>query len=472
MAEKFDAATRLAEGMPSVEAVQNYVWASRMLGYEHPDLTASAAQVREHYASEEGLNLAALEEDCSALQAAATAAAEALARQDAQRVALIAAWHGRGAEASREFLRRHGEASALAATALRAAAHSLAELRDKLWQSVDGKVATVMAIDGRVGGQRADWLAAAQTVTTGAGDRAAASELVDQEVKPFVANVIGGEWMTAMRAAVDAIGAAYDAATAELASEADATFDVPGDLGPAWTPAATGVTATPNATSVTPAAPVAPAALGAPVAPAAPVAPVAPAAPVAPGAWGAPGPPATAPADLPPPAAAPAAADPAAAPAMAPPSMPSLGGGLPGMGSGLSGFAQQLGETLGGLLGGAEEVLAEPEEIEPPAMDEGEDLEQDEPEDEEADELEDEAVAVDPDTACEAPSDDPVPQEDQLLADEEPVAPAPSEALPPPIVEPPVESAESAESPPPDPAAEASGTPCEIAADELPQVGE
>src|SRR5690606_8829544 len=163
----------------SVEAVQNYVWACRMLGYEHPDLTADAAQVREHYASEEGLNLAALEADCSALQAAATATEEALARQDAQRVAVIGAWQGRGAEASREFLRRHGEASELAATALRAAVHSLVELRDKLWQSVDGKVATVMAIDERVQGQRADWLAAAQTVTTGAGDRAAASELVD-----------------------------------------------------------------------------------------------------------------------------------------------------------------------------------------------------------------------------------------------------------------------------------------------------
>ncbi|MGV0720254.1 hypothetical protein ABQF17_06095 [Mycolicibacterium elephantis] len=497
MAEKFDAATRLAEGMPSVEAVQNYVWACRMLGYEHPDLTADAAQVREHYFSEEGLNLAAIEADCSALQAAVTVTEEALARQDAQRVALIGAWQGRGAEASREFLRRHGEASALAATALRSAVHSLVELRDRLWQSVDGKVATVMAIDERVQGQRADWLAAAQTVTTGAGDRAAASELVDQEVKPFVANVIGGEWVAAMRAAVDEIGAAYDAATAELASEADATFDVPGDLGPAWTPTATGVTATPNATSPAPVAPVAPAGSVVPAAWGAPVAPVAwSAAP--PAAWGAPPPltstPAAAAADLPPPADSP---PPAEAPAMAP-SMPSLGGGLSDMGSGLSGFAQQLGETLGGLLGGAEGVLAEPEDIEPPELDEpadGEDLEQDEPGEEEADELEDETVAVEPDTACEAASDDPVPQEDQLLAEEEPVVPVPppQEALPPPIVEPPAESAESpppdpAESPPPDPAAEASdpaaeasppdpaaeasGTPCEIAADELPQIGE
>lgn len=456
MAEKFDAASRLAEGMPSVDAVQNYVWACRMLGYEHPDLTMNAAQVREQYASEDGLNLVALDADCSALQAAATATEEALTRQDAQRVALMVGWRGRGAEASREFLRRHDEASALVATAVRTAAHGLAELRDKLWQSVDGKVATVTAIDERVHGQRADWLAAAHTVTTGAGDRAAASELVDQEIKPFVTNVIGGEWLTAMRAAVDAIGAAYDVLTAELASETVATFDVPSDLGPAWTPAGRDASATAPST--------------------APVGAVAPVAPVAPAAWSAPpafsAPPADVPSPVAPLAAAPAAVDPAAAAPAAPaPPMPPLGGGLPDIGSGLTGFAQQLGEALGGLLGGEDGVLTEPEGIEMPELDEPaevEDLdEDDELGDEEADELDDEAVAADAETACDLPPEDPVPQEDQLLTDEVDPAPAAPEALPPPIVaSPPV-----AESAPPAAVGDA-GTPCEIAADELPQVGE
>ncbi|MGV0715592.1 hypothetical protein ABQE93_09315 [Mycolicibacterium sp. XJ662] len=439
--------------MPSVEAVQNYVWACRMLGYEHPDLTTDAAQVCERYASEEGLNLAALDADCASLRAAATTAAEALARQDDQRLALTAAWHGRGADAAREFLRRHGEASAVAAAAVRTAADGLGELRDKLWQAVDGKVATVLAVDDQV--QRPDWLAAAQTVTTGAGDRAVASELVDQEVKPFVANVIGGEWMTAMRAAVDAIEAAYDAVTAELASEGDAVFAVPGDLGPAWTP--------PSETVASQAPSVAPA-WSAPAPVAVPPTTAAPSAPAV-------APPAVAPSAVAPPAAA-APVDPAAAaPALAPPAMPSLGGGgIPEIGGGLSGFAQQLGETLGGLLGSVGDAGAEVPELDEPELDAAE---LDEPELDEAEEVDDaeaeEAAAGEPNTVCEPPAEEPVPQEDEVLADEAAVETAPEptpppEPLPPPITEPPPPA-----SPEPPPGA---GTPCEIAADELPQVGE
>ena len=78
---------------------------------------------------------------------------------------------GHGAEASREFLRRHGEASAAAVAAVRTAAEALAALRDSLWHTVDGKVATALAIEDRRLAQRAEWLAAAQTVMTGAGDR-------------------------------------------------------------------------------------------------------------------------------------------------------------------------------------------------------------------------------------------------------------------------------------------------------------
>ncbi|MGV0872814.1 hypothetical protein [Mycolicibacterium sp. XJ879] len=439
--------------MPAVEAVQTYVWACRMLGYEHPDLTTAAAQVRDRYASEEGLNLAALDADCAALQSAATTAAEALVRQDDQRVALTAAWHGRGADAAREFLRRHGEASAVAAAAVRTAAHGLAELRDKLWQAVDGKVATVLAVDDQV--QRPDWLAAAQTVTTGAGDRAVASELIDQEVKPFVANVVGGEWVAAMHAAVDAIEAAYDAVTAELVSEGDAVFAVPGDLGPTWTPPSE-IGASPAQTVAT----TAPTAWNAP-------APVGSSPPLAAA-------PASAPA-LAPPAVAPTAAaapvDPAAtAPALAPPPMPSLGGGgLGEMGSGLSGFAQQLGETLGGLLGSVDNVGAEVPELEEPELDapELDEPELDEPELDEGEELDDaeaeEGAADEPNTVCEPPPEEPVPQQDEVLADEAAVEAAP-EPTPPPIAEPPAPA-----SPEPPPGA---GTPCEIAAHELPQVGE
>ena len=101
---------------------------------------------------------------------------------------------------------------------------------------VDGKVAAAMAIDDRRRTERADWLAAAKTVTTGAGDRAVASELIDQEVKPFVDNDIRSDWLTAMRTTTASVAASYDAATAGLATDPAAVFQVPGELGPAWSP--------------------------------------------------------------------------------------------------------------------------------------------------------------------------------------------------------------------------------------------
>jgi hypothetical protein len=112
---------------------------------------------------------------------------------------------------------------------VRTTADALAALRDNLWHTVDEKVAAAIAVEGRAPDE---WLAAAQTVTTGAGDRAAASERIDQEVKPFVDNDIRTGWLTAMRSAIAAVTDSYDAATAELTAEPDAVFEVPGDLGP------------------------------------------------------------------------------------------------------------------------------------------------------------------------------------------------------------------------------------------------
>ena len=90
----------------------------------------------------------------------------------------------------------------------------MATLRDELWSAVDAKVATVLDIDDRRLAQRAEWLAASQAVTTGAGDRAAASELVDQQIKPFVDNDIRSDWLAAMHRAMAAVTGAYDVALA------------------------------------------------------------------------------------------------------------------------------------------------------------------------------------------------------------------------------------------------------------------
>ncbi|MGZ8749165.1 MAG: hypothetical protein ACXWZ2_19760, partial [Mycobacterium sp.] len=121
----FDAASRLAEGRPAVEAFQDYVWACHLLGFQDPDLTLHASQVREWYGSEDGIDLRALDADCEALRATAAAAEGVLARQDVQLASMSAAWHGAGAQASRDFLRRHGETSADVVNAVRAAAESL-----------------------------------------------------------------------------------------------------------------------------------------------------------------------------------------------------------------------------------------------------------------------------------------------------------------------------------------------------------
>jgi uncharacterized protein YukE len=447
MAEKFDVATRLAEGRPAVDNIQTYVWACHMLGYASPDLTLHAAQVYDWYGSEDGLDLRALDADCAALEAAVAAAEDALARQDDQLGALSAAWQGAGADLSHAFLRRHGEASAAAAAAVRTTADALASLRDSLWHTVDGKVAAAIAADGRAPD---GWLAAARTVTTGAGDRSAASERIDREVKPFVDNDIRADWLTAMRSAMAAVADLYDAVTAELNAEPDAVFDVPGDLGPSWAPP----TRDDQAATVPAAASVA-----APPVTASPTWSAPAAAPPMP----APAPPAPMPA--PPPA--PPVDTGSTAPAMAaPPSAPSLGG-MPDIGSGLSGLGQQLADAFGSLLGSTDDTLGETPDIDPPEIDEDVDGELDDDADdgdepaEPTSDSEEEQVAEEPveppavEPVCE-PAEGPVPVE---LPPEEPAS------TPPP------------EPPPPEPAAPAeplgaNETPCEIAADELPQVGQ
>ncbi|MFY9918299.1 MAG: hypothetical protein WAL26_07880, partial [Mycobacterium sp.] len=149
MAEPLEVAARLAEGRPAVDTIGDYVWACHLLGYQNPDLTLHAAQVRDWYDSEDGLDLHALEADRAALDAAATATDSALRLQEQQLGVLTGAWQGRGGDASREFLLRHNVASAAVASAVRRAVDVLAALRDDLWSAVDEKVAAAMSIDGR-----------------------------------------------------------------------------------------------------------------------------------------------------------------------------------------------------------------------------------------------------------------------------------------------------------------------------------
>jgi hypothetical protein len=467
MAEPLDVTTRLAEGRPAVDTIGDYVWACHLLGYQNADLTLHAAQVRDWYGGDDGLDLRALEADRAALSAAAAATDSACQLQERQLDALAGAWRGRGGDATYEFLIRHGEASAAATLAVRDAVDALATLRDDLWHAVDEKVSAAVAIDDRRDAERAQWLAATHTVTTGAGDRAVASELIDQQVKPFVDNDIRSDWVTAMQKAMTAVSAAFDAATNLLTAGAAAPFEVPGDLGPSSSlpppppdapPVQSAGTAPAAWPSSAPAGWPSPAPLAPPAA--APMAPVFPAAPEAPTA--------AVPA-APAPATAPVAATPAS------PTMPSLGemgGGLPGGAGGLAGLGTQLADAIGGLLDRPGDALPDPPEIgtdetvgEKDVVSPDESVRDDDEVDDESGDDESDADASDLAEADE-PSGEPVNACPEMDPDEPP--PAEPVPTPPPAPMPPPQPVVQ---PPPDAEPLAAETPCEIAADELPQAG-
>jgi hypothetical protein len=236
MSDGFDVTARLAEGRPAVERTQTYVDACHQLGYQHPDLTAHAAQVRDWYDTEAGLDLRVLDDDTGALRAAVTAIEEALWVQRTQVTELAVAWRGRGADSARRFLQQHCDVATEVAAHLRAAAENYGELREEIWKAVDGKVATTVAIDERRAAQRSAWLAAAQFVTAGTGDRSTAEEVIRQQITPYVDNDIRNDWLVAMGSSAASVAASYDAAIHALASTSEVRFDIPGDLGPSWQP--------------------------------------------------------------------------------------------------------------------------------------------------------------------------------------------------------------------------------------------
>lgn len=443
MADRLDVDGRLAEGRVAVEHTQTYVQACHTLGYQHPDLTAHPAQIREWYASEDGLDLRALDRDCAELRAAGVVAAEALRMQRAQVVELAAAWTGPGGDAAVQLLQRHCDTADAVAAELRAAAQRCESLRDNLWHLVDSKVTTAIAVDDRTQAQRPAWLAAAAAVA--AGDPHSAEELVRRQLIPYVDNDIRNEWLNAMRSTSDGVQTSYVMVIDRAAAAPAARFEIPGDLGTGFVP-----------TRLAPpmAAPALPVADPAPTATAAAPAPVTP---------------------MPVPSAPVPAADWGTALGGAP-AMPgdgfvdpgggglgggALGGGGLGGGGGLLGLAGRIVDAMGDLLGSAGDGSdgSDPYEDSP----EGNTVDEnpfhaDDPADaQDAGDVTDEAAVPEPD---EPAPPDPV----------EPDRPAqPVETPPPAPAEPPPPAAPAAEPAPP--AAQGS-TPCEIAADQLPQAGQ
>ncbi|MHA3023451.1 hypothetical protein ACXPWS_24685 [Mycobacterium sp. BMJ-28] len=404
----------LARGGPAVEVLTDYVAACRALG--HPG--ADPAQLHDAYAAEGGMDLGALDADCEAVTAALGTVEEAVRLQDEARVTLADAWQGPAAEVAAQALAQHAQSSELAATALRRVADTLAGLRDELWQLVTGKVAAVQDIEDRA--EREQWWPAARAVATGAGAQDAASEIVDGKVNPFVAVAIGSDWADVMDSTKRSVRDAYGTAAAGLSAEQPPGFGAPGSL------------------------------LGAA------------------------------------PAAAPPSPDPS--PAVPPASVPAgdpfsggfpaggLGSGMSSVGTGLTGAGQQIADLIGGLLSsGTDSMSGDPFDLgeeDASGSDLDEDDERDPDQDAEAqgdeDEKEDENEDEDEDDA--APDGVPGTAEEGAEATEV-IEPVPDPATPTPVPEP--VAAEPVAAPvAPEPAPEPPRTPCEIAADELPQAGE
>ena len=429
-----DAAARLAAGRPSVANTQTYVSACQALGYQHPDLTAHRAQILEWFGGEDGLDLAVLDADCALLRVAAAAADEAVSISRDGVAALAAGWIGESGAAATAFIERHCASGVTVAAALRAAAQACDVLRDDVGRLVEEKVRAAVTIDDRHAGDRPAWLAAAAAVTGGHAEQTEAVEIVTHQITPYVDADIRTDWLTAMRSATASVTAAYEDALRQLNAFPPTHFDIPGPWGPE-----SAAVALPAALPL--AAPTVPAAT-APVVPpdSAPVLPAPPATD-------------TAPAQPLPPAPPP---EPAALPGpvgTAPAGMPTM----PDVGGGLSGLAGQLADAFGGLSDGMPEAALDedPPELDDPALDS--EADEDHPEPEEADGPEEASAEEDPVTA-ETPADVEQP------AGESPAPEAvPTETEPPPP-----------EPGPPPPAVEQSDerTPCEIAADELPQVGQ
>jgi hypothetical protein len=442
VAQQYDVAGRLAEGREALAHNQTYVSACHRLGYRHPELTGYDGQLADCYDSEAGLDLRLLDADCAALTALADTADDALGRQRAQLGEFATAWRGPGAEAAAAFLRRHCDAGAQLTARLRASATGCAVLRDELWRLVDAKVAAVLALDDGVGAQRPAWLAAAHAVNSGAHEDHAA-EVIEKQVMPYVDNNVRGVWVSAVRPARDGAAAAYRSATAAADAGVGVLFAIPGDLGP-------------ERPSGDP-APVVPAAI-APVAADLPPADAPVAAGERPGAAA----PETAAAsdDLPVDPGLPAGLGLPGDLGLPSGGLPAGGSGLGGLG-GLGGLIPRLADAFGGS--GLGEPFDDPFEDTPEADEHGPE-DHDDPEAEPAD---DDDVGTDDPVDAElanetGPEPEPTPEEPDL---------APEEA------EPAVEAGEDANEPTSEPAPQPMGddppkTPCEIAAQELPQVGQ
>jgi hypothetical protein len=406
---------RPAQADAAVANTATYVAACRAVGRPESGLTAE--QVRAWYATEQGLNLAALDADSAAVAAAADAADEGLQAAREGLAILTGAWAGGSGSAAVEFVERHCVAAATVVAGLRDAAEVLNSLRQRLGDLIETKAEAAVRIDDRSAGPRPGWLAGAEAVLSGAPDSAAV-QLVSQQIAPWV-DEIRSEWVTAMRSSTESVTTAYAESANRLTARGDPRFEMPA---PRSTP------------------------------------------------------------DRDPPGAAPQPEAPAAAPQPAPAqwvpqsapaqSVPLVSPTLPDADGGLAALVAALADALAAAPETGLDVETEPEEADP------EEAEPDESEPVIPEPVEPEPVEPDPEVQTgTGESKEPAAQPDPA-AEPEPVADAdseqPEQPAPQPQPQPPALETPQPPSPPPL-AAESTAadqSPCEIAADELPQVGQ
>lgn len=425
----------LADGASAAANTEAYVraYGQAREAADHTGLTGDG--IRECYRAEEGLSLPALEADSAALAKAGLMADEALALHREALAIVTENWRSESGSAATTLLRRHCAEGSEVVSALYLAAEELSSLREQLGQLVEAKVDAAIRIDDRRAAERPLWLAHVRAALD-TGDPIAL-QAVEREIAPYVASDIQFDWMDAMRSATDSVGSAYEQASARLSDRPSPRFDLPPALGG-----------------------------------------MAEAAPI----WSGP-----APAQLPPAWASGVPAPMGSVPSGVAPASSALAGALPALGGAVAGLIAQVAEALGPDIGPPTEV---------PGEGLGGSLRHPDPQDESAPSdrpversregsvapLEPDRSAVRPPVVLAQPDGQLEPEglTSELLAAERPPesgaqVPTGSGAQPSP---PPTEAPSSPlplSAPVDIPAAEGEqdevATPCEIAADELPQVG-
>lgn len=213
-----DVSERLAEGETALGTLETYLAACRALG--RPVGGVTAAGVRDAYTAEAGMRLRALDADSAALAELARAAEEGVRIEREALGVLAHAWQGESGDAAGEFVGRHCAAGAAVAVGLQDAARALRSLRSELGGLVDEKVGAAVDVDSRRSAQHPAWLAEARTVLEGVADKVAV-EVVARQIGPYVDGDIAADLMPAMQAGTDSVAAAYDAALARLSARSD-----------------------------------------------------------------------------------------------------------------------------------------------------------------------------------------------------------------------------------------------------------